>query len=394
MIDNVKLRTDFDYAIARISGNNNFNFIGNHIIDTGEKCMLPEKGKWGKFQFIKYNEFMIEIKGSLHNYWNNGTNENDFFIYHLLTAIIDFCNILNVNPYHLTIHNLEFGVNIRPQLNASKIIDNIISYKNKLPIKELKTNKYFIEFEMCEYYFKIYDKGLQSKEIWGKDIGNVLRIEIKSMTSGFIADANIKTLSDLLNIEKLQVLGKKINKLFKYLVFDDHTIKPDLLSKPDHKNYMLFCNPRTWHKNKNIRTSTIVAKENRFRVIVNKYGTLQLDTTIPNLINEKWNELLTPIDGTIAAINDFLQHCKDCGFSYLEYTKKPNNIRTCLSCGSDISHQHPRTKFCSAKFVGEQQAHKCRNMNSNPRNNYKNGLKRIMAKGATLFDLTPFLKAM
>lgn len=394
MNDNLKLRTTFDYAIARISGNNIFNFIGNYNIDTHEILPYPQKGEWQKFQFIKYNPFIIEITGSIHNYWNNGTNGNDFFINDLFTAIINFCNTLNVNPYHLTIHNLEFGVNIRPQINASAIIKNIICYKNTLPIKELKTNKYFIEFEMYEYYFKIYDKGLQSLKEWKKDIGNVLRVEIKSMTSGFIEDANIKTLADLLIIDNLQVLGRKINKLFKDLVFDDHTINPDLLSKPDYKNYMKLSNPRTWHKNKDNKTSTIKEQEKRFRVIVNKYGTLQLDTTIATLINDKWNELLTPIDGTIAAINDYLQHCKDCGNSYLEYTRKPNNIRTCLSCGKDISQQHPRTKFCSAKFVGEQQAHKCRNMNSNPRNNYKNGVKRIMAKGATLFDLTPFLKAM
>lgn len=45
--------------------------------------------------------------------------------------------------------------------------------------------------------------------------------------------------------------------------------------------------------------------------------------------------------------------------------------RNCLSCNRDISNQRSTSKFCSTKYVGEQQAKQCRNKDSNARNNSK-----------------------
>jgi hypothetical protein len=113
------------------------------------------------------------------------------------------------------------------------------------------------------------------------------------------------------------------------------------------------------------------------------------------MVNEKWNDLLTTTPDTIQAIADYLTHCKLCRNSYLIYTPKTNKtppVKKCLSCGGDISQQHPKSKYCSAKFVGEQQAHKCRNDNSNPRNNFSRQLGKIYERGQTLFDITPYLR--
>ena len=47
-------------------------------------------------------------------------------------------------------------------------------------------------------------------------------------------------------------------------------------------------------------------------------------------------------------------------------------------------HLNPTQKldgFGSAKFVGDRQAHKCRNKNSNPRNNLKKKIKVIVTPG-------------
>jgi hypothetical protein len=63
--------------------------------------------------------------------------------------------------------------------------------------------------------------------------------------------------------------------------------------------------------------------------------------------------------------------------------------RVCLSCGKDISTQKNGSKFCSAKIVGEFEAHKCRNTNSNHRNNFKRKVEVIQGRGL-LFDIMPF----
>jgi hypothetical protein len=61
--------------------------------------------------------------------------------------------------------------------------------------------------------------------------------------------------------------------------------------------------------------------------------------------------------------------------------------RYCQTCGRDISDQKDGSKFCSAKIVGYENAHYCRNTASNPRNNDKNKLERCKKQGISfLFD--------
>jgi hypothetical protein len=123
--------------------------------------------------------------------------------------------------------NLEFGVNLQLSINASEIIDQLICYRDRQPIRpyDLKPDAYFIEYKQTEYYFKIYDKGKQYRSKL-PDTPNTLRIEVKAMNSRMLRKAKVETLQDSLNRETLQVLGRKIATLLKGLVFDDDTINP------------------------------------------------------------------------------------------------------------------------------------------------------------------------
>jgi hypothetical protein len=62
--------------------------------------------------------------------------------------------------------------------------------------------------------------------------------------------------------------------------------------------------------------------------------------------------------------------------------------RLCVSCGKPLHREQKEgSKFCSAKFVGYEPAHKCRNADSNRRNNLKRKMEKINKKGV-LFDVT------
>lgn len=395
MDDYIKCSTNNSIEIQNVLQNPGIDFKGIHSVKTGEILPYPQTCKVGEWELILHSPTLLQITGSLHKYWNNGTNWNDFKIENLLTAIIKLCNRLQINPYNMKIHNLEFGVNITPAIDATEILKNVICYKNKESIKGIDDSKYFLEFDKEQYYLKMYDKGKQARIAWKLDVGNVLRVEIKARDSKYISFGNIKNLADLLDLNNNKLLGRKINKVFEDVVFDDHTIQVSEMTKPDRKIYEKYRNPRVWTANKKNRNSTIVAQENRFRAIVLKYGKLKLHSTLTQMIKDKWSELITATPDTISAINDYLTHCKLCRNSYLIYTPKINKVTTekkCISCGSDISQQDKKSKYCSAKYVGEQQAHKCRNTNSNPRNNYTRQLQKIHNKGQLLFDITPYLK--
>ena len=228
-------------AIKRILANPDIEWKGTHSINSGEVLEYPITGKWKQWDFEIKSPTWLEIEGSLHKYWNNGGNQNDFTLPALYKSVVGFSKFLHVSPYSLTIHNLEFGLNIHPTLNASEIMRDIICFKNRSPIKPIDDDRgFYIEFDTYDYYFKIYDKGKQYNTT------NTLRIEIKAKNSGFLKFASIYTMADLLNVNNLKSLGRKIDNLLGKVVFDDNTINPNILSIPDNKVYQFLINPRAW----------------------------------------------------------------------------------------------------------------------------------------------------
>lgn len=395
MTDYVKFWVNDAASVQRMLANETIVIRGNFNYNSGEVYHYPLHGVYEVWKLNFKSSSFCEITGSLHNYWNKGTNWNDFSIDNLFTSIIRLCNAIQVSPDLLTIRNLEFGVNIQPLVNTSVILDNVICYKNHEPKKEIKRNIHFLECAMDNYFVKIYDKGLQARKKWNLDVGNILRFEVKAMNNRYLKDANISTLTDLLNIDNLQVLAMKIHKVFKDVVFDDPTIDLNKLSKPERKNYESMILPKKWTQNRGNKNSTIKAQETRFKTIVNKHGSLQLSETLSELISGKSSELLAINPLLAKEIKQYLNHVKSCGFSYLEYNvniNKVGEVRRCLSCGNDIGLQVKSSKFCSAKFFGDDHAHKCRNANSNSRNNFKRQLDKIKSRGQFLFDIAPFIK--
>ena len=190
-----------------------------------------------------------------------------------------------------------------------------------------------------------------------------------------MASANISTLADLLQKQNLQVLGLKFAKIAaKGIVFDDDTIAAKQLTKNERKLYRELSNPRSWKQHKGNATSTFRNRVQQFKNLVETKGSRNIYTTIGKAINAKIIEL-----SKNKKLADFLPN----------YTLKTDKPRLCLSCGNNISRQHPNSKFCSKKYVGEKRAKRCRNGNSNERNNWSRKMNNLKRKGL-LFDVVPF----
>ncbi len=312
MIDWGKYWTRDAALVNRILANKALDFKESHSTKTGEITEYPKFATWKCWEFEIKSPTWLEVRGSLHKYWNGGaSNENDFKLHDLYVAVANFCKFLQVSPYDLTVHNLEFGVNIRPAVDASAIMRDVVCFKNRMSKNPIDNDKgYFIEFETDEYYFKIYDKGLQAQEVWKKKAGNILRVEVKATNSGFLQFAHIHTMADLLNPGNLQLLGRKLDSVFKHIVFDDDTIDTTTMSAPDKKVYLALINPRIWAKYWKKKTTTIRAREHRFRAIVAKYGAKKHNLTLSKLVHSKWQELLIHTAHTKQEIKKFLKSCK------------------------------------------------------------------------------------
>ena len=370
MYDYLKMWIEYKEDIDSLLSHSLLSFTGLYKTDTGEVIEYPKVADWGGFEFKQFSQTRIQITGSLHKYWNNGTNENDFTLDNVISAIDRICKQFGIDARRVTIHNLEYGVNINSSFSSSEIIEDIICFKNVRPSWPYEGNDnqfYFIEFKKGNNYLKVYDKGKQYQTV------NTLRIEVKSMRSAELKQSGAITLNDLKSKSVFKVLGRKLMQFSANIVFNDSTIDLTRLSKKEYKIYNEMVNPRKWVL-KGGKTTTQYRREKKFIQIVNHYGSRNIYSHIRELVRDKVNELQTA----------------GCNLLLSKYTGKPMQDRTCKSCGKDISHQHPRSVFCSPKFVGAAAAHKCRNRDSNPRNNIKGKIRRITGRGL-LFDIKPYL---
>ena len=350
--------------------------IRKHFESNEEGVLTGIKGRFENWKVqTLHSPFRLEIAGSIHKYWNGGTNENDFTFQDAGKAIAKFCKEFDLTPSLARVVNLEFGINLQLSLNASEVMRQLLTYKGHEPKQPYRNTpeRYFIEIELEEYYLKIYDKG---KQYHRRKPGtpNTLRIEVKAMKNRMLQ--GIKTLADLQQTENLQVLAVKFATLVKGLVFEDDTINIKELPLKERQLFRQMDSKRFWKQAKGKTSSTLRKKITTFKTLVEKYGQRKVYSTLWGAIERKLQHL------SAEATFPF--------FTPNTYSVKTAPLRLCQSCGRDISFQHQNSRFCSAKYVGEKAAKKCRNQDSNQRNNRKRKIEQITRKGV-LFDIKPFL---
>lgn len=407
MIDFIKLRV-FNPDLDRIRKNSSLEWIQHTNERTGEVKEYNATFYGLTFQIISR---YLNVSGSIHKHWNSKKgggeqNYNDFTISELIRVIIDFCSQFNLSPDNCILKNFEFGVNITPPIPTGEILRSLINHKGKLFNRVRSQNMNYLECEHRQYYVKIYDKGQQY------DRGNILRFEIKTRKMEFVKTANIRTLSDLMNPANLKRMGTILTANFSELLFYDYTIPDTGINTRERLILTQGQNPLFWTNYKETNPDNYFKKRNRFKDLVKRYGTQDIQSIISPLISAKWNELLTVDPKTLQELTRVLKSnitgidTSNIGIiSVMLDTGKqePEQVtgegaegvtypgqgtpprRYCLSCGKEISHQRANSKFCSAKYVGYVQAHQCRNIDSNPRNRIKQWI-RIEKNSPPLFN--------
>jgi hypothetical protein len=157
-------------------------------------------------------------------------------------------------------------------------------------------------------------------------------------------------------------------------------------------------NPKFWEALKIDNVRQFNYQREKFKKLVAKYGN-NWQQLVNELIQKEWQHLFKNCTNLQSGEN--VTTPKNCtNFSTGEIAnlyeltiKIKGQIvqkRFCQSCGNEITHQRKGSNFCSPKFVGEAAAHQCRNSSSNPKNNRKNKIKKIIGRGI-LFSIVPFI---
>jgi len=343
------------------------------------------------------------INGSFHKFSNDGLhNANDYLLSDLKNTLNKLFDDIGLNPEITLINGFEFGVNILLPFNPNRALKRLILHKSNSGT----CKKNYTEFEYKDYSFKIYDKS-ELTDLEPYHSGNILRVEIKVRKMRHIKNQGVycKVLSDLLDVsvwERLElILIETINEC---LIIDFSETESKRLSEKERIKYLEYINPRYWenlHENRKIYSR----ERERCNKFINLHSNSTLKTDIINLTTikcrelrdeKKTNEILKMWDKITVSESDNKRAKRDkitikinSDYVPTEPTGK-GDVKHCISCGRIIPNPRKNQKFCGESVVGKIAAHKCRYIDSNPRNNTKTTYNRIMSI-PILFDFTDYI---
>jgi hypothetical protein len=339
------------------------------------------------------------IDGSLHKFSNDGLhNANDYFLSDLKKTLNQLFDDIALNPDITMINGFEFGVNIKLPTNPNNALQRLILHKSNNGAT--KTN--CKEFGYKNYSFKFYNKSALTN-IEPYQSGNILRVEVKVNKMRYIKNQGVycKVLSDLLDVAVWEQLEKiLIETINECLIIDLSETERNRLSDKENIKYLEYINPLFWtnlHENR----KKYSRERERCNKFLNLHSSSTLKTEIINLISvkcrelrdeKKTNEILKKWDKITVFENHknmpkwdkiTIKMNSDFGTST---TTETNNVKCCKGCGKILPNPSKHQMYCSANVVGYNQAHKCRNTNSNPRNNTQRSIRRILSI-PLMFDL-------
>lgn len=252
MIDYVKIYV-LNPNIGKIRKHPKLSFVTEVVNDTGE-CNPIEVSRFHNMIItIKHNQF-IELTGSIHKLWNaiynselhemgcknsNGFNGNDFTYKEIKLMSNLLCDLLYCEPCQLEFKNIEFGVNLNVGFNPKELLRGLMYHKGRGFVRMY--NGYYCKVEHQRFWIKIYDK---SYHFAMKNY--VLRVEVKLKRSViFKNELGIRSFKDI-NIETLNKAKEYLLRRLGEVVYYDHTINPERLSKQNLRQLDKYKNSDFW----------------------------------------------------------------------------------------------------------------------------------------------------
>lgn len=333
------------------------------------------------------NSDYMEVVGSLHKYHNEGgNNANDFSRSSLANVITDLSDRFHIDPIRSPLRGLEFGVNIVLPYSVDKFLKSIICMPDKEFVR-INVDKPSMG-RVCrrsEYEVKIYDKSMQANI----PASNILRIELKVKKMRFVAKYGIKTLADLLQADKLLVLGKVLMATMWDVVFYEYGFLPPQLTSRERKKLEEYTNPHRWrnatkdqryklkksmrkflllHGGNGLIASALLEVHNKWLKLVECPQIMGDDfTAFYRTLSADKKAMISPLECRVnmspldSIGGNLKQTDKKVDFPHQNHPHDlPLNERTfCMVCGRGISRQKKGSLYCSEKHFGRG-ARRCR----------------------------------
>jgi hypothetical protein len=275
MIDFIKIKITDEALINQVWNNEILIYEGKSEKRFDDEIKELYTKSYKNLYFTKFQN-RLEIKGSLHYFFNDGShNANDFNIYDCIGTIVQIKELFKLDLYKCKLINLEYGVNINPVIKVDDLVQNLI-YHEKRQFTRPNTNfNYKIAGYEAYKQIKAYDKSVQ----FPKQCFNTFRFEVKTKQAKFINSLGLFTLQDLTEIN---YYNKLINSLLNEW---DNVLLFDKSKQVDDK----FFNTDFWEDT--LKNGNRNKFNNQKKTYYKKLGTDNLHSNIKKRIEQKTNVL-------------------------------------------------------------------------------------------------------
>lgn len=313
MIDGIKVQ-DVSVEVDTLLTNDRLTFGG--LVDTQTGFVLNPVRKADDrgltFRLVPRRAgpgYRVEVKGSLHKFYNNGLHNADQYTANdLLLTHDQLVREYGFDLFDSAINNIEFGVNIELPFPVSQVLDNLIGYKNQPFRVDSQSKTPYYVCHRQRYTVKIYDKGKQ------KGLGcNLLRFEIRVRKMKYFdgTGVQLRTLADLLTVDNYRPLGALLVDTFNEILFDDPAINQKDLTARQQDIYQQCRNPRYWHtpdsltpQQANTHRQQLGRNKDRFRALLNQYGS-SWQGEFSALVRRTWEQLTAVDDDLLTRIDNY-----------------------------------------------------------------------------------------
>ena len=393
---------------------------------TGELCQWKE-AHWGAFKIRVHNQSgRIIVKGSLHKYWSKSHNGGPFPRWAVAQAVLQLAAELKFNPVQGVLHGFEFGANVPMPTPAKQLLRRAVLFAKKGTHPKHLNTKYsekglMREVVATQYYGKLYDKEEQIEAAgYERPPLHLLRVEVKVRKMQLLQKAEVRTLADLANPAALALMGELLSEHLNSILFAVPGKLPPTLRASQQRILRDGATAGYWDG---------LAGQPRLRVQVKQFRTAK--ELVPDVALEAatqglrsvWQQLLNEPAPALSVATVAEPNTPQIYHSYRGLTWSKDNeeaapsqtaegllvgslvrladddereqpttaARRCQTCGRVLTSSSSRAKFCSEREWGAA-AKKCRNTDSNPRNNAAATRRKIMSQGQLLFDDSEFIR--
>ena len=362
MIDFISIElTDFDFSLWE----NDLKLDFTVVKDCRSKEELgSKKANYRGLNFIIEPLGKAKIKGSIHKYYNEGYNNASRFTYDDFREAVNQLAEFGVKPENTILRGFEIGLNLdttTSKIENKTFLESIL-YCRGAERSDMEINGKMglgYTFKTTNTKYKFYDKSAQAKI----QTSELLRIETSFKRMRAVENYGIKSLSDLLDKEKLSklILDKYLKPIDETIFFEWEQIKtPRRLPAKYRSKFKDLRNPDWWTKDERCRK-----ERNRNKLLLEKLISKYAKRNIQNILKDLISLELSAFSRTKKG-DEYTE------FESLNKWNKPNHAakkgtntqgivrcdshdqregkekkKYCLICGKEITGQKTDSKYCN-----------------------------------------------